>query len=534
MRTKMVLVVLFFVVGCQAQNLDGERRLDFPAGQVVGILPVGDSAIGVANLNQEESLPLGPAGLFTVAEGYVVLDNVNRSIHFLQDDFTISRSIDVSAYAVGLTVAVQSGENLVLLDVASHQPALVVLCSDGTHSRMVIETDEDSPPSGLSIDDLGLIVEYAGGERLYRVVDNGEVVEFVPAEGYMWNGKLYSIDPPLEMFDRERTIRIGERTATIATPNMLGSARLLGVNAQGDAFVIVEDVSFTPEVVVEQTIWRIDAEANIIDVSRVPLEEREVGNSFGVAISHDGNPIAMIPRVDRIEFWSLSPVEPEFVLGRVSSEPSVSETPILDEGDDRSTVGRATSALYVAGSGCLTASQMQSNINEYGRVSIWLTSTNISGSCSGRVAPLYLRGAGWYSSVSYDWGGFDTPSEFISAMRSGGKAGNRSDARGLSCSYGVDCSGFVSRVWGTRRLTTRDIPGASYAVSFYQFGDVLNYPGLHVVIFAALGADGIFTYESTIANNYDRVVFMYRTWSSLSGYSRRRSFTACSPPITST
>ena len=47
---------------------------------------------------------------------------------------------------------------------------------------------------------------------------------------------------------------------------------------------------------------------------------------------------------------------------------------------------------------------MQSNINEYGRVSIWLTSTNISGSCSGRVAPLYLRGAGWYSSVSYDWG----------------------------------------------------------------------------------------------------------------------------------
>jgi len=343
----MVLVVLFFVVGCQAQNLDGERRLDFPAGQVVGILPVGDSAIGVANLNQEESLPLGPAGLFTVAEGYVVLDNVNRLIHFLQDDFTISRSVDVSAFATGVTAAVQSEENLVLLDAASYQPALVVLHQNGTHSRMTIGAEEESPPSGLSIDDLGLIVEYAGGERLYRVRENGETIL---VESYVWNGSAHSIDQPSEIFGRERTIRIGEHSAVIATPNMLGSARLLGVNAQGDVFVVVEDVSFTPEVVVEQTIWRIDAEANIIDVSRVPLEEREVGNSFGVAISHDGNPIAMIPRVDRIELWSLNPVGQEFAFNRISSEP-----PVFDEGvsfneEDGPTVGRSTSALYTAGS----------------------------------------------------------------------------------------------------------------------------------------------------------------------------------------
>lgn len=307
MVQKMVVFLAFFTIGCQAQGPVGVVEDDLPIGQVIGSLPTGDSAIGVANLNREESLPLGPSGIFTVAEGYVILDNVNHSMHFLRDNLTISRTVDISRSVVGATAAVQEEDNLILLDVASYQPALVLEHQNGDYLRTTIEVDEDSPPSGLSIDDFGLIVEYAGGERLYRVRENGETIL---TESYVWNGRAYSIDQPSEIFGRERTIRIGEYSAVIATPDFLGSARLLGVNVQGDVFVLVEDVSFAPEVTVEQTIWRLDAEANILDVSRVPLEQREVGASYGVAIGHDGNPIAMIPRVDRVEFWAMSPVSP--------------------------------------------------------------------------------------------------------------------------------------------------------------------------------------------------------------------------------
>ena len=74
-------------------------------------------------------------------------------------------------------------------------------------------------------------------------------------------------------------------------------------------------------------------------------------------------------------------------------------------------------------------------------------------SCSGRAIPPYLLREsgvfGSYFSVSYNWGGFDSVDEFnkkISYMKAG-NVNTKINAL-LTCAAGVDCSGYVSRVFG--------------------------------------------------------------------------------------
>lgn len=496
---------------------------ELPLGRVIASLSVSENTIGISHTDQEDALPFGPAGLFAIKDGFVIPDNVNHTVHVLNGDMTYRDRVDTSKFAVGITAAVQLEKDVVLLDSASVVPALLTLGPDGSISRLEMATDEKAPPSGLKVDDGGVLVEFDGGARLYRTSKNDNSLRLIPVEGYTWNGMQYSIDLPVDPYGNERIVRIGEHATTISVPNMLGSARILGLTATGDLYIVIEDVAFLPEVTVEETVWRLDSTGHIVNVARVPLENSEIGESFGLVLGHDDEPIAMMTGRSKVEFWSLNPVAPEPILHRSPTR--------VPQGHE-SGVGVASSALQVAGGGCLTSSQMLKNINEYGNVYRYLSSSNISNStsCSGREAPSYLGSAGYYSSVSYDWGGFDTPTQFINAMSSGYKAGNMNTSYVLGCSYGVDCSGFVSRVWGlTTKLSTSSIPSYSRPAygPAYVVGEVFNYPGVHVVIFAGGGANGIYAYESTALSNLDRVAYTYRTWASLSGYTARHPNTMC-------
>jgi hypothetical protein len=109
------------------------------------------------------------------------------------------------------------------------------------------------------------------------------------------------------------------------------------------------------------------------------------------------------------------------------------------------------------------------------------------------------------------------------------KAGNLKKMNLTTCAKGVDCSGFVARVWGfTFKLGTSTIEEYVKPVSpFLTLGDVLNKYGEHVVVFQSNGPNGINTFESTHDQNFDRVVNYYRAWSALAGYKPWRSITSC-------
>src|SRR6185369_2178786 len=90
----------------------------------------------------------------------------------------------------------------------------------------------------------------------------------------------------------------------------------------------------------------------------------------------------------------------------------------------------------------------------------------------------------------------------------------------------VDCSGFLTRVWGlSGKYTTCTLADVSTQITTQQLqtGDILTRCGDHVVMFKSVnGTVGIYDYEATVYNGVDRVVYMPSSWSRLNGYTPRR------------
>lgn len=111
--------------------------------------------------------------------------------------------------------------------------------------------------------------------------------------------------------------------------------------------------------------------------------------------------------------------------------------------------------------------------------------------------------------VAYQWGGFDTPRQFLTALEKGEAAGDISTAEkrrlgddGTSKSAcGIDCSGFVSRCWRLARpYSTKQLPQICDQLGSWdelKAGDIL-LNDRHVVLFNHWGSSGktVHVYEA--------------------------------------
>jgi hypothetical protein len=112
------------------------------------------------------------------------------------------------------------------------------------------------------------------------------------------------------------------------------------------------------------------------------------------------------------------------------------------------------------------------------------------------------------------------------------QAGDINTAASENCSKGVDCSGFVSRVWQlTTKYGTCTLEGISTQLSSTSQlirGDIMNKCNVHTMVFMIFnGSTGFYDYEATIYNSYDRVVYIASTWSRVSTYLPRRYNNVC-------
>jgi hypothetical protein len=122
---------------------------------------------------------------------------------------------------------------------------------------------------------------------------------------------------------------------------------------------------------------------------------------------------------------------------------------------------------------------------------------------------------GWWQTgreargVAYQWGGFDTPKEFIASLARGEAAGDIStaekrrlgDAATSKQSCGIDCSGFVSRCWRLAKpYSTKELPSICHKLGSWaelKPGDIL-LNDQHVVLFAKWSKPGesVHVYEA--------------------------------------
>lgn len=113
------------------------------------------------------------------------------------------------------------------------------------------------------------------------------------------------------------------------------------------------------------------------------------------------------------------------------------------------------------------------------------------------------------SGLPYNWGGYMSVEQFNTRIKNDAVAGNICTCRGsgdcvIAAAAGVDCSGFVSQVWGVSRKTTISLAAIAPELSSYnalKAGDILNKHNSHVRLFASFSASGngnIRAYESSV------------------------------------
>jgi hypothetical protein len=148
------------------------------------------------------------------------------------------------------------------------------------------------------------------------------------------------------------------------------------------------------------------------------------------------------------------------------------------------------------------------------------TSSNSTASCSSSYKSVYSPGD--YVGLPYDWGGYMTLFEFDQQIAKGYGAGSYPDDGVLSCTAGLDCSGYVSKCWAAGHYSTSTMYKTSAEITPAEVlpGDIYNQAGYHVALFSNTLASGFpVLYESA---GYNVHVNTTGGWSYLSGYTPRR------------
>lgn len=269
---------------------------------------------------------------------------------------------------------------------------------------------------------------------------------------------------------------------------------------------------------VNQSVRHYDASGNLLGIAKVPLADQYVYVSQDLTLGLDGAVYALITKFDHAE------------VQRLGFSTEANPVYLSNLNDD---IVVNTDQINDVQKGCRSRNNMMNTASGYTGNYRYLNNTNINGSCPGRTKPRYLGSPGNYYSVSYDWHGSDTVSSWNNAMANNYQAGDIDTSGSEGCSRGVDCSGFVSRVWGVSRYGTcglEDISTQLSSTSNLLRGDIMNKCSTtprHTILFSSFASNGMNGYESTTANQYDRVVSIYHSWSSLSNYVPRRYNNVC-------
>lgn len=504
------------------------QRASASTGTVLFSIPVGPEGVTYAGGGPEER-QWGPAAIEAADDGSLWIADTagNRILGYTRAGRRFS-VIDLSGRATGVVDIASIGTRLALLDVAAVPPTVLTVDKDGGATVSVKELPKAASLAtglrGISAD---------GNRKLYADIEKVSV----PLDG---NGPPLAGRPgkfgvaAIQMQAR----REGRRDATIAYRGKTFSLRvkdtLSGVYFGGDAadrsaFIVDETVTDSGGVLrVDRTVHLVSSKGVPMGLARVPIATSLYVQN-GVTVAPTGEVIALVTGASGADVVLLqpSPSLSSILPPDQAVEPGPSDA--LAQTSD-------TSVTQAAVTACRSFLDMYNTANGYRYNSKSLTQTNISGTCGGRTKPRYLTTPKVYPSVSYDWDGFDTVVSWNSYMDQGKQAGNiTKTATTNNCGKGVDCSGFVSRVWGrsshvyTNNLDTISTTVSGGLHSMIPF-DIFLKQGVHVIFFSGWLTDqelDFYVYESTTTNSWDRVMFHLVDAPYVAGFEMRRYNNRC-------
>lgn len=471
--------------------------------RVIRAFGVGSGASSVAVLEGSDDTEVeGPQAIYSGPRGEIyLLDQANGRI--LQFDPTdLSREPQTLELPEGVrpTDLVVADDNIYVWD--GEVRTLQVTGREDAPTRGLTVTRAPGPPSAATLSafaqmgsqepeaedsDAEGITRSVGREKkrnrqILATKGHGEVtVEFTSAN--MATIRLTVQDRAKEKKPTSLNLQVRSR---------LGAVELLEIDSQGRFFVLGENVPTDYTDTPASFVARYSAAGALEGVYELPLTETVGLSRRFVTVSPDGDVYFMRTRKKQVD-----------VLG-VSFRPLKSRAMVDTAGRSNLTLkdfaGRRGANAAVRPK---TRQQVIESAFAFANVK-WRVNQSAYGRdpdtvCVGfnRVRrPGYLRGRlnQEVQGIPYCWGCMGSLAQIATALERGMLAGNvctRSDPRRDVA--GVDCSAFVSAVWGlSTHFTTIAIPAITQELSNpwdLQPGDALNKPGSHVQLFLRFTAD---------------------------------------------
>ena len=530
-----------------------------PSGfeEVISI-PIGSGSGEAGILSGEEIEPWGPSSFAVDSQGrFWVIDGVNRRV-LVADPVSGARSEIEWADPVACPVDIAMVDDRVfLLDLPAQPAAVREIDTDG----QVLES-WDIPAGYLDhgVTALDVVLDRKGRPEIrlelggawqvaltgpgsaapprLPVVMEGDVMRMpaAAAPGYAIRqrvtGRALTIDKEWSdsrsaqatAFERGRAVAM----LKVDSAHALGAVRSMGSDHNGDTYLWAEDLP-GDGARVRAFVKRYSADGRPTAVHAIPVEMFATHPMRPVRITEDGISYLLVPGTGQVSIlrarWT---ADNDTALPAADTTIAAEPGAHLGNGSDR--IGPLTSFVTamrsLIGAQPAIASWTPVNANDRAwtyRNHRWYCTTSNYATRNGSIRPRYITAANrYYNAVPYCWGGFDTIGTYSTAMSAGRSAGDincTGDKRAGTA--GVDCSGFVSRLWGqgTKRstYTLRNVARTVSKTSM-RLGDAYIWPGRHCMFFRYYTSGGAQVFESTKTNSYDRVVTMNRTNTALANY----------------
>src|SRR5581483_6776772 len=238
-----------------AQQRDlGTRQPNKSDYSVFFTIPLGSGGVNYETPKDVESETWGPASLRIAPDGtFLITDTVTNKVLRYNSQGAQTDSVVVGS-AGAITDAIESPAGIVALDEAGVEPSVYRLGNAGSIQERIQLPYEirQQGLSGLAINDQGEVVaEMHGGSSVADLSGNGE-------KGKALLGERYSTEAPdLESRSSDLTTGVivkGKTQITVQAKNILGALTVIGTGASGDFFVLIEEISDTGTLYVDQTV----------------------------------------------------------------------------------------------------------------------------------------------------------------------------------------------------------------------------------------------------------------------------------------
>jgi len=367
----------------------------------------------------------------------------------------------------------------------------------------------DFIPVNLECDSqLGIAVESSSGESYLVDEDNsigketkqdGTPLKF---KGLLKNGKAiylerYASGKGNVWIQDTISKEITEFPVT-SSHGSIATLTLIDVDKQNNLYLSVEE---TVGEQVNRLLQKYSLTGELL--AEVTLPYSLYANTFkDLSVTNDDEVAQIIPLRDSFEVvkWQLTPKGT--VKAQSALEKNLFSSTDTKEGDfifgELDSVQEKHTVSSLAIGSPISRQQILANAESYINLSFNVTKSNIINNGTIRT-PITVAGA--YTGVPYNWGGWNSTQDFLNGLKAGKYAGNNICTGGVKANtVGVDCSGYISRVWGTTgKYGTGTLPSISTQLSSkdkLKAGDILNTNG-HVVLFVNKEVNGTYkVYES--------------------------------------